>query len=68
MEEERNSLKIAYLNEISEDEWDWLSLTEEDRAEWDVIVSDYRNGEDKKIHRARVADFKDRMNKKHAKK
>ena len=66
MEEiERHAVKVAYLNEIGAGAWDWSSLTEEERAEWESIVTDRRNGEDSKTHRARVAEFKERLDEKH---
>lgn len=67
MEEEVNIMKIAYLDEIGGFTWDGSSLTEDECAEWESIASDYRDGEDKKVHRARVSDFKERMDKKRAK-
>jgi hypothetical protein len=68
MEKDRDAVKIPYLNLIADGHWDWDTLTEEERAEWDLIVSDFRNGEDRKLHQAKVAYFKVRMDEKYAKK
>ena len=52
-------------NEVGNGIWDYTCLTIEECDEWESIVADYHNGEDKETHYARVADFKKRLDEKH---
>lgn len=62
-DKERNNkiMRDAYLDQVGGGIWNNFFLSDEENEEWDSIVNDYRNGEDREIHLKRVLDFKTRM-------